>query len=157
MDRRIFFCKSWFAAKRMPTEAWTESQAREAHEAGRTYTVLVDSLERPFCVIDVTKKFIGVDFLDERLREALTYHFQEVSPGKLFLTMAVHRDYEGATDKVTNGTTYTFAEDGAVQVRRESFVPAHEVETAKSQEDVSRNYVSAPQFGEYDEFTRVER
>ena len=157
MDRQIFFCKSWFAAKRRPTELWTEAQAREAHERGLPYTVLVDSVERPFCVMDVTRKFVGIDFLDENLREALTYHFQEASPGQLFLTMATHRQYEGVTDKVTNGTTYIFAPDGKVQMRRESFVPEHKLETATSQADMSPNYAPAPQFGEYDELILVER
>jgi hypothetical protein len=157
MDRKIFFCKSWFAAKHIPTEIWTESQARAAHESASPYTVLIDSIEKPFCVIDVTRDFVGVDFLDEHLREALTYHFQETSPGKLFLTMAVHREFESTADKVTNGTSYLFAEDGALQIRRESFVPSHKLETAKSQADVSGNYVPAPQFGEYDEFIRAER
>lgn len=157
MNRPIFFCKSWFAAKRMPTEVWAESQAREAHQRGDPYTVLVDSIERPFCVIDVTDKFVGVDFLDNQLREALTYHFQEVASGKLFLTMAVHREYDGTTDNVINGTSYAFAEDGSVQIRREAFVPENKLETAKSQTDVSSNYVPAPQFGEYGEFIRMER
>lgn len=157
MDRKIFFCKSWFAAKRMPTEVWTEAQARAAHESGRTYTVLLDSIERPYCVIDVTRDFVGVDFLDEQLREALTYHFEAVSSDRMFLTMAVHREFDATADKVLSGTTYIFAEDGALQIRREAFVPEHKLETAKSQADVSGNYVAAPQFGEYDEFIRVER
>lgn len=157
MDRKIFFCKSWFAAKRMPTEIWTEAQAREAHQNGQRYSVLLDSIERPFCVIDVTGDFIAVNFLDEQLRSALTYHFEAVSSGKLFLTMAVHRQFEGDADKVLSGTTYIFAEDGTVQMRREFFVPTHKLDTAKSQADVSGHYVPAPQFGEYDEFIRVER
>jgi hypothetical protein len=157
MDRKIFFCKSWFAAKRRPTEIWTEPQARKAHASGSPYTILLDSIEKPYCVIDVTRDFVGVDFLDEQLRETLTYHFQATSPGKLFLAMAVHRQFEGDADKVLSGTTYIFAEDGAVQIRRESFVPSHKLETAKSQADVSGNYIAAPQFGEYDEFIRVER
>jgi hypothetical protein len=157
MDRKIFFCKSWFAAKRMPTEVWTESQAREAHQNGQRYTVLLDSIERPYCVVDVTGDFVAVNFLDEQLRSALTYHFEAVSSGKMFLTMAVHREFDASADRPLSGTTYIFAEDGTLQIRREAFVPEHKLETAKSQTDVSGNYVAAPKFGEYDEFIRVER
>ena len=92
MQRKIYFCKSWFAAKRKPTEIWTEKQAKTASQAGRPYTVLVDSMERPFCVLNFASRFVGIDFLDEYLRETLTYHFREVSSSRLFLSMATHRE-----------------------------------------------------------------
>lgn len=158
MQRPIYFCEGWFSAKKYAPDVWTAAQAKEAHDNGSKYTVLVDSIERPFCIIDVmTSKFIGVDFLDERLREALTYQFQLVSPGRMFLTMAVHREFDGDEDKVTKGTRYTFTQEGKLQVRRETFLPTHRLEVANSEADVSGNYVAAPQFGEYDEFIRVER
>jgi hypothetical protein len=158
MQRPIFFCKSWFTAKKLTTEVWTEAQAKDAHDSGRKYTVLVDSIERPFCIIDVmTDKFIGVDFLDERLRSALSYVFQVVAPGRLFLTRAVHREFDGDQDKVAKGTSYGFTEGGKVRIDRETFLPTHSLETANTETDVSSNYVPVPQFGEYDEFTRMER
>lgn len=157
MKRSIFFCKSWFMAKRKPTEVWTAVQARAAHEAGQPYTVLVDSLESPFCTVDVTAQFVGVEFLDERLREVVTYHFQETSPGKLFLTMATYREFVDSSDKVSNGTTYTFAQDGKVQIRREFFVPEHRLETSTSEVDVSSNYSARPDFGEYDDLIQIDR
>jgi hypothetical protein len=157
MHRQIYFCKSWFAAKKMPTEVWTEAQAKDAHDNGRNYTVLVDSLERPFCVIVVMPKAVAVDFLDEHLREALSYQFQVVAPGRLFLTRAVHREFDGDEDKVTKGTSYKFTQDGKVRIDRETFLPAHSLEVANTEADVSSNYVPFPQFGEYDEFTRTER
>lgn len=157
MQRPIYFCKSWFAARKLTTEVWTEAQAKYAHDNGRNYTVLVDSLERPFCVILVMAKAVAVDFLDEQLREALSYQFQVVSPGRMFLTMAVHREFDGDEDKVTKGTRYTFTQEGKVQIRRETFLPDHSLEVANTEADVSSNYVQAPSFGEYEEFTRMER
>lgn len=157
MQRPIYFCEGWFTAKKFAPEVWTEAQAKDAHDNGRTYTVLVDSIQRPFCVIDVTKKFIGVGFLDENLREALEYHFQEVSPGQMFLTMAVHREFDGDTDKVAKGTRYTFTQDGKLQIRRETFLPQHDLEVAHGQADVSGNYEAVPEFGKYEAFMRMER
>src|SRR4051812_40156336 len=78
MQRPIYFCKKWFAAKKYAPEVWTEEQAKDAHDNGRNYTVLVDSLERPLCVILVMANGIAVDFLDAHLREALSYQFQVV-------------------------------------------------------------------------------
>lgn len=157
MQRPIYFCKSWFAARKLTTEVWTQAQAKDAHDNGRNYTVLVDSIERPFCVILVMANGIAVDFLDESLRKALSYQFQVVAPGRLFLSMAVHREFDGDGDKVASGTSYGFTEDGKVRIDREIFLPAHRLEVANSQTDVSANYAPAPEFGKYEEFMRMER
>jgi hypothetical protein len=157
MKRKIYFCKSWFRAKKRPTESWSEEQARAAHSESQPYTVLVDSAEQPYCFLEVTAKAVGVGFLDELLRESLTYGFQEVEAGKLFLTMATHREFVGDTDKVANGTSYIFNRDGTVSMRRESFVPTHKLETTASTADVTANYSAMPSFGEYDDLIRAER
>lgn len=156
MKQPIYFCKSWFRAKKRPTEVLSEEQARAAHAKKQYYTVLVDSIEHPYCFLEVTEKFVGVCFLDELLRETLTYQFQEVEPGKLFLAMATHREFEGEADKVVSGTSYMFDRDGTIQIRRELFSP-HRLETATSSADVSSNYASMPEFGEYEDLIQVER
>ncbi len=156
MKRPVFYCKSWFRAKKRPTEVWTEEQARSAHAKKQPYVVLVDSIERPYCFLDVADKVVGVGFLDEYLRESLTYAFQEVEPGTLFLTMATHREFEGETDKIVCGISYIFKQDGVVHMRREFFNP-HRLETATTSADVGMNYASMPEFGEYDDFIRTER
>lgn len=156
MDRQVFYCKSWFRAKKRPTEVWSEEQAKAAHENGKPYTALVDSVERPFCFLEVSAKAVSVGFLDNLLRESLSYDFQEVGPGKLFLTMATYRDFEGETDKVVSGTSYIFNQDGSIGIRREHFHP-HSLETAESTGDVISNYALKPECGRYDELIRVER
>ena len=157
MERKIYFCKSWFRAKKRPTELWSEEQARAAHNEGRPYTVLVDSVEQPYCFLEVSAKAVSVGFLDRLLRESLTYGFQQVEPGKLFLTMATYREFVGDTDTIAKGTTYIFNRDGAVSIRRESFVPGHGLETSASTADMVANYSAAPSFGEYGDFIRAER
>ena len=156
MTRPINYCKSWFRAKKKPTALWPEEQARAAHRSKQPYTALVGSTDRPYCVVDVADKVIGVGFLDARLRESLTYAFKEVEPGKLFLTMAVHREFEAGTDKVSIGVTYTFDQGGTVQIRRESFAP-HRVETATSSFDPAPGFAAWPAFGQYDDLIRIER
>ncbi|MFZ6774922.1 hypothetical protein ACO0LB_19635 [Undibacterium sp. SXout7W] len=156
MKRPIYFCKSWFRAKKRPTEVWTEEQAKSAHMDKQPYTVLVDFIERPYCFLEITEKAVGVGFFDKHLRECLTYAFQEFENGKLFLTMATHREFDGDTDKVVSGISYIFKQDGTVNMRREFFNP-HRLETAMTSTDVSMNYAVMPEFGEYDDFVRVER
>ena len=157
MKQPVYFCKSWFRAKKRPTELWSEAQARAAHEKKQHYAVLVESIERPYWFLDVADKVVGVGFLDEHLRESLTYAFQEVEPGKLFMTMATYRKFEGDTDKVACGTSYIFDQDGNAQIRREIFLPEHKLETSTSKVDVTSNYSMMPSFGEYEDLIRVER
>ena len=157
MQRPIYFCDGWFTAKKFATEVWTQAHAKDAHDNGRDYTVLVDSIERPFCVILVMTNGLVVDFLDERLRPALSYQFQVVAPGRLFLSMGVHREFDGDGDKVASGTSYGFTEDGKVRIDRETFLPTRNLEVANSQTDVSANYEAVPEFGKYEAFMRMER
>jgi hypothetical protein len=133
----------------------SERQAHEAHANGETYSVLVDSLEKPFCVILVMANAVVTDFLDEHLRPALSYHFQVISPGRMFLTMAIHREFND--EAVAKGTRYTFTEEGTVNIRRETFSPVHNLETVAITTDVSSNYAAVPKFGEYEVFMRRER
>jgi hypothetical protein len=156
MKRNLYFCKSWFRAKKRPTEIWTEERARVAHANKQYYTVLVDSIERPCCFLEITEGGVGVGFLDEKLREYLSYGFQEIESNKLFLTMATYREFDGETDKVVKGTSYIFSVEGNVQIRRECFVP-HSLDIATLSADVSHNYSMKPEFGEYDDLTRIER
>ena len=156
MNRQIFFCKSWFRAKKKPTEVWSKEQAELAHTNKKTYTVLVDSVSQPYCFLDISDKVIGVGFLDENLRVSLTYAFQEVEPEMLFLTTAIYREFDGESDKVISGASYLFDRSGGVVIRKESFNP-HKLEIANSHADVSSNYSRVPSFGDYDELIRVQR
>jgi hypothetical protein len=156
MKQPVYYCKSWFRAKKKPTELWSDEKAEAAHRAKRTYTALVGRAEQPLCFVDVADKVIVVGFLDNLLRESLTYAFKEVDAQKLFLAMAIHREFETGTDRVTSGVTYTFEQNGAVNIRREVFRP-HRMEIATSSFDPARNYEAWPDFGTYDQLIRVER
>ncbi|MCP4265809.1 MAG: lytic transglycosylase [Candidatus Brocadiaceae bacterium] len=152
----ITYCKSWFRAKKCATKILEENQAREAHEKKQEYAVLVGDPDRPRCFIEINNDFVGVCFLDELLRENLTYQFQEVESGKLFLSMATYRDFEGEKDKVLAGTSYIFGQDGKTQIRKETFSP-HSLEVSDTKGDVSGNYESYPKFGDYSQVAIAER
>ncbi|MDR1890299.1 MAG: hypothetical protein LBQ81_13155 [Zoogloeaceae bacterium] len=158
MRRKIYFCKSWFMAKKMPTEVWTKEQALAAHKSGKPYAVLVDSQERPSCCVEVTKNYVGVDFLDEHLRDYLVYVFQRKQESeKLFLSRINYTEYDGNSDRIKFGTLYLLKPDGSVKVSRETFIPEHCLETMDTSTDVSVQYETFPEFGEYDAFLKIER
>lgn len=164
MNSEIFYCKSWFRAKKKPIDLWSDKQARKNHEFGEPYTVLVGSNTTPTHVIDVTKNagWVSVGFLDEELREYLLYSFKLLANDQLFLSMAVHREFalnegEGAGFmNVSNGTTYLFNEDGNTVVREERFNP-HLLEESETKVDISGNYEPFPAFGDYQSIIRKER
>ncbi|MBY5835534.1 hypothetical protein J3P71_30790 (plasmid) [Rhizobium leguminosarum] len=152
----LFFCKSWFRAEKCPTEVWTEEKAGECHANGTLYTVLVGSIEHPICFLEIKNDFVGVSFLDDRLREYVEYVFAESSPEMLFLQRATHREYVGGTDKIDSGSTYYFKGDGSLVISRQCFNP-HRLEKTTGTADVTENYSRKPDFGQYEDLIRLER
>lgn len=124
--------------------------------ARQSYAVLVDSEQKPSCFLNVSHNYVGVCFLDERLRNYLVYQFQAIKDGRLFLSMATHRTFAGDTDKVVQGDSWIFKPDGKVHMRKEYFNP-HRLETADTTTDVESNYSLFPEFGEYDDLIRKDR
>nr|WP_143028939.1 lytic transglycosylase [Massilia sp. PDC64] len=156
MTQPVYYCKSWFRARKKPTELWPAEKAEAAHRNRLPYTALVGSADQPYCFVNVADKVIGIGFLDSLLRESLTYAFKEVEAGKLFLTMAIHREFENDTDQVACGATYVFDQSGVVHIRREFFKP-HRFETATSAFDPAPNLAVWPDFGAYDHLIHAER
>lgn len=152
----ITFGKSWFRAKKRLTETWDEPKARIAHEQRLPYVAVVGSAGSIKCFIEANNDYIGVGFLDNAMREFLSYQFQEIEPGRLFLTMATHREFDGDMDRVKSGTTYYFKPNGNVTVETEDFATS-QLSTKELQTDVSGNWEAYPVFGNYHSLVRVDR
>ncbi|EPJ3208758.1 hypothetical protein JGC44_01795 [Salmonella enterica subsp. enterica serovar Derby] len=163
MDK-VFYCKQWSAGYKEPMNPLSENEAKKKHSHGMPYTALIGSDVKPSHVIQVTKNagWISVGFLDEELREYLLYSFKVLDDERLFLSMAVHREFaeiegEGAGFlNVSNGTTYIFKEDGSAVVREEHFNP-YKLGESQTTVDVTGNYDQFPEFGKYDSLIRKER
>jgi hypothetical protein len=153
----LHYCKGWFRAKKLALGAYSASEALARHNDGDLYCVLVGSVDAPKCFLEIGKGFAGVSFLDDRLRENLSYNFQELEPGRLFLTMAVWRNFVGDTDAVAKGTTYTFDPSGQIHMQEESFYPQHSLTRSARHSDVSSNWDTVPAFGNYSQLARVKR
>jgi hypothetical protein len=153
----LSYCKGWFRDKKESLASYTTEQARARHESGELYCALVGSAEAPRAFLEVVKGLIGVSFLDGKLRERLSYSFQEVEPGRIFLTRATWREYVGSSDQVANGTTHLFKFVGELVIYREVFVPSYSSTYSESRADVSANWEVTPPFGQYSDLLRVER
>ncbi|EKC2495357.1 hypothetical protein OOO55_004490 [Salmonella enterica] len=163
MDK-VFYCKKWSVGYKEPMNPLSENEAKKKHSRGMPYTALIGSDVKPSHVIQVTKNagWISVGFLDEELREYLLYSFKVLDDERLFLSMAVHREFaeiegEGAGFmNVSNGTTYLFKEDGHTVIREEHFNP-YLLDESETKVDVSGNYETFPAFGNYQSILRKER
>jgi len=153
---KIFYCRQWFRHDKIPTEPLDEDLARIAHNSRTLYTILIGSYERPRCFVECNMDYIGVEFLDQRLREYTSYQFQELRPGMLFLSMAVFRCFERDSNQVVKAVVYYFGEDGSTSVDK-SDLSNNEAWEAKTTLDVSANWEPYPQFGDYESITRLER
>ena len=70
--------------------------------------------------------------------------------------MAIHREFETDTEKVTNGTCYLFNENGNVLVRKETFTP-HSIEEMTSTFEPRNNFEKYPSFGDYSRLIVADR
>lgn len=146
----------WFHAKKQLSEKWDESRARKAHEKRRLYAAVVEQEGAPLCFLEINNKYIGVGFLDNLQRDYLNYSFEEIMPGKLFLSQISRLDFEGNSDHLKCETTHMFEQDGNVTTRIRNFVEDSRSEK-ESRTDVTANWEPYPEFGQYQSIIRMER
>jgi hypothetical protein len=145
----------------------SESDALAAHKAGRLYTAVAGTSERPFAFLDVRleTESVGVSFLDPLLRVSTSFSFGQTSlnfdggtkkrpvkrapPGMMFLQSVVQTEYEGDTDKVSIGTSYNYEFSGRCRMRRRWFA-TNEVSDLQEHFDVSAHWEPIPEFGAYE-------
>jgi len=148
--------KSWFRAERRMTQSWTARQARDAHLKRQSYAVLIEEDDAPQCFAEFCDGCVNVGFYDKLGREALTYQFEEIEPGRLFLSMAIHREFKALSEKVLQGTIFYFRENTSVIIEETNFESATK-SSAETNVDLSGNWEPYPAFGDYSSITRRER
>jgi hypothetical protein len=152
----IHYTDGWFRAKKRPGELLADKDAKALYDRRGLHAAVIGPLDKPRAFIELNNDYVGVSFLDERLREYLSYAFQEIEAGKLFLTRATHRYFDGDTDRVRKGTTYIFKPSGNVTVINEEFPNGGKTQH-ETTADVAGNWESYPAFGAYDSLVREER
>ncbi|MGL6094836.1 MAG: hypothetical protein ACRC7O_03400, partial [Fimbriiglobus sp.] len=144
----IHYYEGWFRAKKCPIGPLTPGTALACYEKKTLFTAVAFEAAKATTFLEFNKDYVGVGFLDESLREYLSYTFVEVEPGKLFLNEATHREYGFGTDTVTSGSTYYFKSKGQVVVVYEDLTTGYRSSTKQSC-DVTGNWDAYPPFGEY--------
>ena len=156
----MHYCERW-RRRVNPTAPWHEATAREAHDKGQVYTVLFGDLEYPDCVITLTHARCILEFFDSG-HPLLEYQLQRQISGQLFLGHATVREWSIRSEFAASTRNYKFDQDGAIlcvayagQVSKE-LAPAA-LWMGRATVDVSANWESFPEFGQYESIARRER
>jgi hypothetical protein len=152
----VSYSTGWFRAEKRALGPMSEEEARRRHGAREPYCAVVETNGVPSCFIEVNDDFFGVSFLDELLREYLSYDFEELEPGRLFLTTATFRQFQGSDDNVASGETYFFKPDGGMAIEIEDFVN-DTFEEKRGGCEMGPNWAEFPAFGAYDPLMNRER
>lgn len=110
----------WAADPDDPAESPTfdEAEARRRHDARRQYSMLIalDNGARVAVIVCNGRDCYFVEFLDEAERAVRRLCFEEVEPGRLFLSQYDEHAYEGGERRVLHGRAIRFKRDGRVLV-----------------------------------------
>lgn len=180
--KHMQYCETWFWAERSPTKPLTAAQARKRHENRQKYAVVVGGFAAPIAVIQLINDFVPVTFFDLLLRCVLDFHFEEMEPGKLRLTMATRRVHCEATpamaqrlqegrkhpdqpwgqfladiDRVIDGRTITFKPDGSTYYRASRHGDSRILRIPGPYFDASGQTEPYPEFGHYEHLLKRER
>ena len=104
--------------------------------------------QAPFAFIEIRDSYVAVEFLDDFIRSFMNYQYQEIEPGRLFLSMAVRRHFLEDTNDVADGMVWFFKQDGSVTIEDDE-------RRWDSSLDVSGQWKSYPAFGQYDDLLKV--
>lgn len=150
------YCEKWFKAEKRPIGLLTVEAARRLHNDRKSYAVVLSSGASIGPVISVAPPWVSVAYLDDQLREYLSYDFKEVEPHKLFLKMATHREYREGSDDILRVRRCAFDVSGAVTVEQKD-LQSGEVSELESIDSLEENWEKFPPFGDYEGISREER
>jgi hypothetical protein len=153
----VRYFEKWVRAKRRPTVPLDVPDARYRHVRREPYVAAIyDDSGRPTYVVDLAADWVSVYFLDDKERIYLNYDFREMEPNRLFLSSAIHREFDGDSADVRTSTTFAFKTDGSIVMERRDHV-AGSAEERESFADPAVNWEESPAFGEYANLCRVDR
>jgi hypothetical protein len=141
----IDFCEKWLFAKSRPVRPIRSEAAEARHAKGHAYCAVIGGFDAPTHVVSLADDWVSVHFFDEVGRAYLNYDFKK-SNGRLFLSMAVFREYANDSFTILRSVTFSFSADGSVLM---SVDEQNEISESESQASVALNWAEYPAFGEY--------
>jgi hypothetical protein len=152
----ITFCEKWIRNEKKCLNELDSAAAHERNRSRQYYSVVLGSKTRPTHVVFLSGTWIKVSFFDEDMREYLNYDFKEVKRGMLFLVTAIHRQYEGQSEKVARAKHFRFQPDGEILMEERDFVTGTAT-MKRATFDPSANWEHYPEFGAYERLCKYQR
>ena len=152
---KIIYCKKWSVFRKQPHDIITEQEAKRRHEKNGPYTAVIYNSKDDTVrfVVDVNSRFIVVNFFNEELENYLMYGFVKIE-GKLFINTAYY--YRFLDNKEIEHIYFNFKENGDMVTEKKDYIKDI-VEESESKVDVSGNWLSIPEFGNYKEILIEQR
>ncbi len=156
MVKNIFYCREWNDILNSPMKPFTVAKAKERHNKGEPYCVVIEIITGERIIVDCTADSYYVLFFDAENRRSLSYHFEKVNEEKVFLSKAWFPQYFGQSNKIEKGEVYHFKKNGEVNIVKSEPKGKNRYES-NSIQNVERNYAAIPQFGNYESIIKRER
>ncbi|MCL2399163.1 MAG: hypothetical protein FWC91_05375 [Defluviitaleaceae bacterium] len=153
---KIIYCDKWSNTRRKPWNIIDTSQAHKNHINKTPYTVLIQENDKIKVIVEFTKFYVSVNFLNEFLNSYLRYTFHLIDNDFLFLKVAYYYYYDEENHDMLEGTVFSFSENGYVTMVKRDYKTG-EIEERELQNDVSANWEEYPGFGKYENLLKVER
>ncbi|ALZ61232.1 MULTISPECIES: hypothetical protein [Bacillus] len=150
----IYYCDKWSNIKKKPWNIIDENAAKTLHENRHSYTAVLSDGEQPKYLVNVTEKWVSVSFLDDFLRKYLHYDFIVKEDNRLFLRTIMYWEYDGDTQ--LKSMILGYQENGHIAMEQKDSKTG-EVEERETKDDVSRNWDTFPEFGQYLYLCKEER
>jgi virulence-associated protein VapD len=152
------YAMKWNRLTHKPTKPLSEEEARKHHNERKPYCVLVNyySDNYPYAFIDIANHYYSVKFININGHVYLTYGFEELKTGKLFLAQSMFIDFDPLEKTEIEKTNYFFREDGRLSIER-SCSPYQKTISTEGSFDPEKNYEDIPFFGSYEKILAKER
>ena len=151
----VRYCQQWFRRYRKMINPLSFEEAKRLHHAGCGYTALLGPEQRPRAHVQMLldKKVILVGFLDEHVREYLSYQFELMDGPRIFLSLATFRSYPDSGDQVICGETYSFSTSGEAAILKTDF-DLNESRELSKEYDPSSHFIEMPPFGSFESLAK---
>jgi hypothetical protein len=142
-----------------PSHEISVEEARKLYGMREEHVALVLRARQPHAAVWSRDDLIFVSFYDALVREYLRYEFMERMPGRMFLELASHVEFDGETRDIAKEEIYLFTPSGEMIIRERTASKAEpDTESvADDKVDVSGNWEPYPAFGEYAGLLRIDR
>lgn len=146
-----------------PIDVISKAAAKKRDVAGKPYLAVLGEATRPDALVEVnwSQEYLGIWFLDEKLRRNASYAFRKIDDVRLFLEQITLYEYpERAEDDLYTAekvTIFAYEEDGVAHEIISDAKAGTEETISRSNVPLNINWEPVPEFGDWESISRWDR